>query len=584
MAIVAMKYVLFLSHVRESEAVLRGLQDIGVLHPEHLKRATESEQLKNLEHKLHVQNTVIKSLSDRNVKNHISDSAILPSIWDVESWLSDEKKFIDGIAKVEREIEKQACLGDFDPEDVGNLSGSGVSLQLWGAPKKEFEEYAKKSEVHIHVISRHDDVCFATFSLKGPVKIPFAVEREVPKSSLSALKEELSDLRRRLESISAQIDSATVHLPSYRKKNAALTEERDFYETLGRAFEDESVSAFAGWVPADNIEHVAEMVHKSFPGVFMKARDPMEDESPPIKTKNSWLASVFEPLLHILGFPKYGGIDPALFFAPSMMLFFGICLSDAGYGAIMILIGAVAKKLLSAKIPAIRFVSNMTILLGLTTVVWGLATGSIFGIPFAQREWILVDVAPDVGDPMLLFKISIVAGVLHISIALMISIISSNNFSERMIKAGTLFVLWGGALAMIKYSIWPYIAGAGILLILTFSSDAKNPLKRLGAGIWGVYGLTGLLGDVMSYARLFGLGVASGAIASVINVLAVDVRGAVPVVGILLSIIVLLLGHSFNFAMGVMGALVHPARLHAVEAFPKCVQLSGAPYKPLEKI
>ncbi|OQA62188.1 MAG: V-type ATP synthase subunit I [bacterium ADurb.Bin270] len=584
MAIVAMKYVLFLSHISESEAVLRGLQDIGVLHPKHIKRAADSEQLKNLEHKLHVQSTVIKSLSDRHIKNHAMDSAILPSIWDVESWLADEKKFIEGIAKIEREIEKQACLGDFNPEDVKRLSHNGVSLQLWSASKREFAEYSKKSEVHIHVISSHDDVCFATLSLKGPVELSFALEREVPNSSLSALRDELSDLRRRLESISAQIDSATAYLPSYRKKNVALTEERDFYETLSRAFEEESISAFAGWVPADDIEHVEEMVHKSFPGVFMKARDPMEDENPPIKTKNSWLASVFEPLLHILGFPKYGGIDPALFFAPSTMLFFGICFSDAGYGAIMVLIGAIAKKLLSAKIPAIRFVSNMTILLGLTTVVWGLATGSIFGIPFAQREWILVDVAPDVGDPMLLFKISIVAGVLHISIALMISIISSNNFSERMIKAGTLFVLWGGALAMIKYSIWPYIAGAGILLILTFSSDAKNPLKRLGAGIWGVYGLTGLLGDVMSYARLFGLGVASGAIASVINVLAVDVRGAVPVVGILLSIIVLLLGHSFNFAMGVMGALVHPARLHAVEAFPKCVQLSGAPYKPLEKI
>ena len=139
-------------------------------------------------------------------------------------------------------------------------------------------------------------------------------------------------------------------------------------------------------------------------------------------------------------------------------------------------------------------------------------------------------------------------------------------------------------MGVIKGPLWWVVFGIGLIIILLLSADEKNIFKRVGIGLWNVYGLTGLLGDVMSYARLFGLGVASGAIASVVNMLAGDVRDAVPVAGYFLAVIVLLFGHAFNFSMGIIGALVHSARLHAVEAFPKCVQLTGTPYKPLEKI
>jgi len=165
----------------------------------------------------------------------------------------------------------------------------------------------------------------------------------------------------------------------------------------------------------------------------------------------------------------------------------------------------------------------------------------------------------------------------------MMSTFNTRSMSVRISKIGTTCILWGGALAVLKIDYWWILIAIGLAMILLFSSDSKNPFKRVGLGIWSIYGLTGLLGDVMSYARLFGLGVATAAIASIVNMLAGDVRAAVPGFGIALAILVLLVGHAFNFTMGIIGALVHPARLHAVEAFPKCVELTGTPYKPLSK-
>ena len=123
----------------------------------------------------------------------------------------------------------------------------------------------------------------------------------------------------------------------------------------------------------------------------------------------------------------------------------------------------------------------------------------------------------------------------------------------------------------------------GLLLSLLFSCDNKNWLIRLGLGLWSIYGLTGLIGDLLSYARLFGLGIATGAVAAVMNQLAKMVlEAAGPIAGIPLAIIVILVGHSFNLALSILGSTVHSARLHFVEAFKSFFEGGGVEYKPFK--
>jgi len=163
---------------------------------------------------------------------------------------------------------------------------------------------------------------------------------------------------------------------------------------------------------------------------------------------------------------------------------------------------------------------------------------------------------------------------------------------------GMICVLWGGVL-LVSRKIWfaaptaelnqPLIwagsgaLGLGLLLTLLFSSNHRNWGIRLGLGLWSIYGLTGLIGDLLSYARLFGLGIATSAIASVMNQLAGMVLGAAgPIFGIPLAVIIMILGHTFNLALSILGSTVHSARLHFVEAFKSFFEGGGVEYKPFK--
>ena len=247
---------------------------------------------------------------------------------------------------------------------------------------------------------------------------------------------------------------------------------------------------FSGWLPACEVEPVRQTLKKFWAPVVIEARDPGPDEHPPVKTKNSWFARMFEPLLHMLGMPNYRGLDPALFFAPFMMLFFGICLGDAGYGILMLIAAYIMKKKFSKKIHNIVFVANMTILMGVATIAWGLITGSIFGINFTDRSWVLLDVSPDYGNPMTLFKISIGLGVIHLTIAFIMALVSSVSWGHRLGKLGLIFVLWGGVFGVLHVPYWYMVLGLGVLMIVGWSADSKNPIKRFGLGLWAVYGLS----------------------------------------------------------------------------------------------
>jgi V/A-type H+/Na+-transporting ATPase subunit I len=587
MAIMKMKYVTFVTLATEGESLLRRLQDLGVLHPKHIEAPRENEIVLHLEHELHVQRQVVRELE---VLGHGDDCGSGPKIdtevsFDsVEGWLSDKKTITEKLSRLSAAIEKQEALGDFDPWSIKALSEGGISVSLWSSDKKTMElNSMPDGSIARELFTSGKEVFFAVVTKGDPVLLDWAHAVEVPARSLSSIQNEKSELTRELCEIDMRLDKAAEQLPRFIAEHKTLSNEHDFRVTLVSAFDDKSVSAFSGWLPECEVEPVRQSLVSFKAPVVMEARDPREDELPPVKTHNSWFARMFEPLLHMLGMPKYRGLDPALFFAPFMMLFFGICLGDAGYGFFMLIAAYIMKKKFSKKIPSMTFVANMTILMGVATIAWGLATGSIFGINFADRSWVLLDVSHGRGNPMTLFKISIGLGVIHLTIAFIMALSSAASWGGRIGKLGLIFVLWGGVFGVLHVPYWQVVLGLGILMIVGWSADSKNPIKRFGLGLWAVYGLSGLIGDVMSYARLFGLGIATGAIAGVVNMLAGDVRDAVPVAGYVLAILVLMVGHAFNFSMGIIGALVHPARLHAVEAFPKFVEMTGKPYEPLVK-
>jgi len=336
---------------------------------------------------------------------------------------------------------------------------------------------------------------------------------------------------------------------------------------------------------------------KSLP-LQVVVRDPLPEEEPPVLLRNNRFIQRIEPILKLYGKPKYRHLDPSYFFAPFMILFFGICLGDAGYGLVYYLAAHLIGRKWGKTMEGLPMVVKLCKVFALSSVLFGFLTGSFFGYSFENRSWILLDIDVNAGDPMKLFYISLALGVLHLSLSYILGMIQKPSLYQKIQKLALLCVLWGGVL-LVSWNIWfassdhvlhapLYYLGwgllaLGLLLTLLFSSDSKKWGVRLGLGLWSIYSLTGLIGDSLSYARLFGLGIATSAIAAVMNQLAGMVLSAAgPIVGAPLAVIVVLLGHTFNLVLSILGSTVHSARLHFVEAFKSFFDGGGVEYKPFK--
>jgi V/A-type H+-transporting ATPase subunit I len=583
MAIVPMKRVMFVTLAAEGEALLRLLQRLGVLHPEHIKAEMEMGSLEDERHRLNVQASLLRDLGSRTVPEPETAPSVAPTFADVEQLFAKLADIEERLKARRRGLAELGPWGDFNPDDVRALRSDGVNIRFWSADPARFDEVLFPEGACVTVVRRDKmSVHFVTLCREMEAFVDGAEEFELPDERLTDVEADIERLAFERDAILGRIGAAKAGIDVLSDAHEREEQEYDFRVAVLRAFDDGDIKAFAGWVPAECEGEVREAIGRFKVPVVMEARKAFSEETPPVLTRNISIARMMEPLLRLLGVPNYRGLDPAMFFAPFMMLFFGICLGDVGYGVAMIA-GALLIRRVFRKKAGARIVSGITVLFGIATIIVGALTGSVFGAAPGGRGWILLDVSSDHGNPMLLFYISIGLGILHLTIAFILAAIAEYSWQARISKLGSIAVIWGGALLVLGISAWKVVVAVGLLAVLLFSSDSRNPFKRLGIGLWGIYGQTSLVGDVMSYSRLFGLGIATAAIAGVVNTLANDARAAVdsPVFGIILMIVVLIIGHAFNMTMGLISALVHPARLHAVEALPKFVHFSGIEYKPL---
>ena len=327
-------------------------------------------------------------------------------------------------------------------------------------------------------------------------------------------------------------------------------------------------------------------------------------ENVPVKLKNNFFAKLFEPITKLYALPNYSEIDPTPFFAPFFMLFFGLCLGDGGYGLLIL----VAATILRIKKPAFRNLAILGQFLGGATMVVGLLTGVFFGIMLDSVTWPwLAEVkqyfitsnnyADKLGgyDPMMLVAIGV--GVLQILFAM------GFNATKITIQHGFKYALstvaWlVGILSVMAAFLLPLvgvtipqavlyaIAGLCAVIILFYNSPDKNIFANFGSGLWGTYNMvSGLLGDVLSYIRLFALGLAGGILGNVFNMLATDLTADMSAyIRWLPMLLILLIGHSLNFILCIISSIVHPLRLTFVEFYKNAgFEGDGEAYNPFRK-
>jgi len=419
--------------------------------------------------------------------------------------------------------------------------------------------------------------------------------------------EELSEKNRTLnakkvELESALCDSATGREGMMESAFDAAVIERDRALASADLVRSSATFQLEGWVPSDKEELVKNAIHQITDAYYLDVREPEEDEVPPSFVENKPFVTPFEQVTNLYSRPDPNGIDATPYMAPFYILLFGLMLSDTGYGLVLAVLTALFIKLkkpggMSGGFARVLFWG------GVSTMVWGALVGTIFGMDFdtllGTNNLFPLFVDP-MENPIGMLILCFGLGVLHIlfGVALKMKVAFSrgdwqsaifDSFSWILIVVGLIVFAVPSAVQgvpVVISTIGLGMAGLGAVMILLFKGRAsKNPIMRTLSGLGELYQVTGYLSDILSYARLFALGIATGVIASVFNQLCMMLMGSPNIVlrilGIIVASALLVALHGFNVAINTLGAFVHCARLQYVEFYGKFYEPGGRAFKPL---
>ncbi len=336
-----------------------------------------------------------------------------------------------------------------------------------------------------------------------------------------------------------------------------------------------------GWVEAVRAEELDEVIRRATGVYELIVEEASADEKPPTQTKNNKLVTPFETLTDMFSRPNpLEKIDPNPYMAPWYWLIFGMMMADAGYGLVMMIAISLFLKL---KKPKGEFKKLVTVLLyaSVPTIFWGIMFGSYFG-----AEWFPPVMVTPLYNPLLVMILCLGIGGVHICFGLGISAYYKFKTGAWQDALGNqiswIFLLLGiGLLFVPALKLVSYIAlGLGGVLLLCFAKfETKNPLIRVFGGVAKLYDITGFMSDILSYSRILALMMSSGVVGMVMNMLAGMVQGSA--VGWFFSLLIYLVGHIFNLAMGLLSAYVHASRLQYIEFYGKFYDGGGYAFEPL---
>lgn len=412
----------------------------------------------------------------------------------------------------------------------------------------------------------------------------------------SEVIESLADKQRDLDTAVFELTKKALGYEKYLKELRILY---DVFELdIERAEADEGFlktdSAFVleGWVPEQYADAIIAELESACPNIFVQLLAPEDRDAPPSLVVNNNVVKPYEEITNMYSAPHYREIDPNPIMAIFYFIFFGLMIGDAAYGLVLAVGGFILG--LSKKFD--KGAKNVLLLVGMggiSAVIWGILFGGYFAIDFGDLD-IALWFNP-IDDPMTMLILSIALGCIQMTVGYIIKFIrlcSEKKVLDAFFDPFPIILIFG-AIAFLACSMmiegapaWLTTAaialgGSGLALIIIFGGrNNKNVFGKVFGGFKGVYGLVNLLSDVLSYCRLFGLGLASGAIGLAFNTLGSILFG-IPGIGYVVGVIVLIPLHAFNIGIGVLGAYVHNARLQFLEFYGKFYDGGGRLFEPL---
>ena len=604
--ITKMKKLTFLVYHKEYDAFLNNLRDLGVVHIAEKQQGMADNSA--LQEKIRLSarlSATIKLLQNIKTEEKVTDNSETVSasrgmqiLDEVDELLNHKSSLQQQILAYEKELAVLEPWGDFSPESIAKLRDSGYDIGFYISTEANFNEdwiEAYNAMVINRVASK---VYFITFT-KTDQEIDLDVERiKLPDRSygqtqelIQCNKEELLRQEETLQNI------ARKDIPSLLAARKELNGEIEFDQVVlnTEPAAGEKLMLLQGWLPASEEDPIVAYLNSQ--SVYYDIKKPAPEDNVPIQLNNKGLFAWFEPICKLYMLPKYNELDLTPFFAPFFMLFFGLCLGDSGYG-LFLLLGVTLYRLLAKNIgQTMKPILSLVQLLAASTFFCGMLTGTFFGANFYDLDWPFIQrmkqaIAMDNND---MFQLSLLLGVIQILFGMILKAVNQAiqfGFKYAVGTIGWIILLVSVGLAAVLPAVFPMggtahlvilaIAGA---MILFYNSPDKNIFINFGLGLWDSYNMvTGLLGDILSYVRLFALGLSGGILASVFNSLAVGMSPDNVIAGPIVMVLIFVIGHSINIFMNVLGAMVHPMRLTFVEFFKNSgYEGGGKEYKPFSK-
>lgn len=587
--ITQMKKYTFLVFHRDYEPFLTQLRDLGVVHITQKAAGLieDDEQLQAaLQHEDELRRLLKQGAPDQ--------------------LLAERANIEQSIADAQTAAQQAAVWGDFDPARIQQLKEAGYTLRFFACSTSVFQE-----EWGIKVSEKEGKTYFVNLDnsskdLDNSDLLEKATEIPQPEKSAAQYMQEVENLKGLLAAANARIEAWQI--ANIEDLKAQLKEARQNIDwqrvTLSTdKLAEGSLCLFEGFCPIDKEAELNAMLAKA--EVYYEETDPEKEDEVPIQLKNNFYTRLFEPITRLYSLPNYAEIDPTPFFAPFFMLFFGLCLGDGGYGLLILLAGIAV----ILKAPKMKEWGWLGVFMGLTTMVVGILTGMFFGINLEEvaflapvKQYFITETNATVHfmggsyHPMMVF--SILIGIFQILFAMgfkVVKITLRDGFKYAAYDCAWLvalvtLIVWAATASSLStiglYSIYAILGICALFILFYSNPDRKILLVNIGGGLWGTYNMvSGLLGDVLSYIRLFALGLAGGILGNVFNALALQAGGALPGwIGWLPTLLIMVFGHALNFALCLISSVVHPMRLTFVEFYKNAgFEGGGKEYKPFKK-
>lgn len=509
-------------------------------------------------------------------------------------------------AKYQAEINSLSLWEKFDASNK-DLKALKLSSYFLGSMPKQYEEEFNKEfnkevpDGYLEIFNRDNQniYIFALVLKENEIKGKEIIKKygyseftfnydEKPKDIIKNYSDEIPRILSEVELMEEEIRK---YGDTYEELQIAY----DYYNNLkirddasDNFLKTDKIIAISGWTTKESDEKLIDLIESVVGNDYyieFSDADDKEIENVPIKLKNNGFASSFESLVEMYSMPVYSEIDPTPILSVFYFIFFGMMLSDAGYGLIMVIASIIVLSKIKDKEKRKTF--KLYFYAGISTIIWGAIYGGWFGdlLPkyFGINIPYLLNPATNITQ---IFVMSLVFGIIHIFVGLGIKayiLIRDGRLKDAVYDVFTWYITLIGSILLIigvGGSLGKIMLIAGLVgLLLTQGREAPTLIGKIGGGIYGVYGITGYLGDVVSYSRLLALGLATGFIANALNLIVSLFPKPISYV----FAPVLFIGlHLFNLLINALGSYVHAARLQYLEFFGKFYQGGGVKFTPFK--